>query len=209
MRSETLCATLFLTVGFAACAFAQAKDSCTTLMDIKVTGVEITKAADVEAGSTEPIPWNQSRSAPVPAYCRVEGVIHRRTAVGGEEFWNHLCTGDVRQMEWRFPDARRRRQQWHCPGAAWVESAGDNPGLIRGFAIASTDTGQKSHHAGFDFGFMRDQQAYLDFAYLANAGIASHFPATFSPSGKQTGAEREASQGRAFAARSSERGAEP
>ena len=74
MRSETLCATLFLTVGFAACAFAQAKDSCTTLMDIKVTGVEITKAAHVEAGSTAPIPWNQSRSAPVPAYCRVEGV---------------------------------------------------------------------------------------------------------------------------------------
>jgi len=107
MRSETLCPTLVLV--FTLSAFAQAKDSCTTLMDVEVPGVEITKAAHVEAGSTEPIPWNQSRSAALPAYCRV----------------------------------------------------------------ASTDTGHKSHGAGFDFGFMRDQQAYLDFAYLANAEVAT------------------------------------
>src|SRR5262249_7136595 len=29
-----------------------------------------------------------------------------------------------------------------------------------------------SHHPGFDFAFRRDQQAYLDFAYLANAEVA-------------------------------------
>jgi feruloyl esterase len=54
-----------------------------------------------------------------------------------------------------------------------LNAAGDKPGLIRGFAVASTDTGHKSHGAGFDFGFMRDQQAYLDFAYLANAEVAT------------------------------------
>ena len=86
MRSETLCAMLVLIVAFVASAFAEQKDSCSTLRDVKVPGVEITKAAHVEAGSTEPIPWNQSRSGPLPAYCRVEGVLHRRTGVGGEEF---------------------------------------------------------------------------------------------------------------------------
>src|SRR5579871_3166541 len=86
MRSETLCAILVLIVAFVASAFAEQKDSCSTLRDVKVPGVEITKAAHVEAGSTEAIPWNQSRSAPLPAYCRVEGVLHRRTGVGGEEF---------------------------------------------------------------------------------------------------------------------------
>ena len=86
MRSETLCAIFFLVVAFVASAFAEQKDSCTSLMDVKVPGVEITKAAHVEAGSTEPIPWNQSRSAPLPAYCRIEGVMNRRTGVGGEEF---------------------------------------------------------------------------------------------------------------------------
>jgi len=38
--------------------------------------------------------------------------------------------------------------------------------------VVSTDTGHKSHRAGFDFSFEKDQQAYLDFAYLANAEVA-------------------------------------
>src|SRR5208337_4558232 len=37
---------------------------------------------------------------------------------------------------------------------------------------ASTDTGHKAKNGAFDFAFMRDQQAYLDFAFLANAEVA-------------------------------------
>jgi hypothetical protein len=65
MHWETLCAALFLVFTLSPSAFAQTKDSCIALMDVKVSGVEITKAAHVEAGSTEPVPWNQSRSAPL------------------------------------------------------------------------------------------------------------------------------------------------
>src|ERR1700757_2408501 len=54
-----------------------------------------------------------------------------------------------------------------------LNAAGDTPALLRGFAVVSTDSGHKSHRPGFDFGFMRDQQAYLDFAYLANAEVAT------------------------------------
>ena len=50
--------------------------------------------------------------------------------------------------------------------------AGDKPALTRGFAVASTDTGHKAKTGPFDFTFMRDQQAYLDFAFLANAEVA-------------------------------------
>ena len=50
--------------------------------------------------------------------------------------------------------------------------AGDKPALTRGFAVASTDTGHRAKTGPFDFSFMRDQQAYLDFAYLANAEVA-------------------------------------
>jgi feruloyl esterase len=50
--------------------------------------------------------------------------------------------------------------------------AGDTPALTRGFAVASTDTGHKAKTGPFDFTFMRDQQAYLDFAFLANAEVA-------------------------------------
>ena len=50
--------------------------------------------------------------------------------------------------------------------------SGDKPALARGFAVASTDTGHKAKTGPFDFSFMRDQRAYLDFAYLANAEVA-------------------------------------
>src|SRR5205807_2273714 len=54
-----------------------------------------------------------------------------------------------------------------------LNAAGETPALMRGFAVVSTDTGHKSHHPGFDFAFRRDQEAYLDFAYLANAEVAA------------------------------------
>jgi len=173
MRSETLCAIFFLIVAFAASAFAEEKDSCTSLMDAKVPGVEITKAAHVDAGSTEPIPWNQSRSAPLPAYCRIEGVMNRRTGVGGEEFGITFALAMPDKWNGDFLMQGGGGSNGIVLAPLGLNAAGDNPGLIRGFAVASTDTGHKSHRAGFDFGFMRDQQAYLDFAYLANAEVAA------------------------------------
>src|SRR6266496_5018729 len=68
------------------CAWAQRPDSCARLMNFKAPGVEITKASEIAAGSTEPTPWGPGHSAPIPAYCRVEGMINRRTGVAGEEF---------------------------------------------------------------------------------------------------------------------------
>src|SRR5579864_8837888 len=173
MRSETLCAICCLMAAFAASAFAQQNDSCSALMNVKVPSLEITKAAHVEAGSTETIPWNQSRSAPLPAYCRVEGVLNRRTGVDGEEFGITFVLA--------MPDQWNRDLLMQGGGGSngivlppvGLNAAGDTPGLIRGFAVVSTDSGHRSRHPGFDFGFMRDQQAYLDFAYLANAEVAA------------------------------------
>jgi feruloyl esterase len=173
MRWETLCGALFLVFTFSPSAFAQPKVSCTTLTDVKVAGVEITKAAHVEAGSTEPIPWNQSRSAPLPAYCRVEGVIHRRTGVGGEEFGITFALAMPDKWNGDFLMQGGGGSNGVVLPPLGLNAAGDTPALIRGIAVASTDTGHKSHRAGFDFGFMRDQQAYLDFAYLANAEVAT------------------------------------
>jgi len=173
MRSKTLSTIFFLIVAFAASAFAEPKDACTSLMDVKVPGVEITQAAHVDAGSTEPIPWNQSRSAPLPAYCRIEGVISRRTGVGGEEFGITFALAMPDKWNDDFLMQGGGGSNGVVIAPLGLNAAGDTPGLMRGFAVASTDTGHKSHRPGFDFGFMRDQQAYLDFAYLANAEVAA------------------------------------
>ena len=173
MRSETLCAICCLMAAFAASAFAQQNDSCSALMNIKVPSLEITKAAHVEAGSTEPIPWNQSRSAPLPAYCRVEGILHRRSGVDGEEFGITFVLAMPDKWNGDFLMQGGGGSNGIVLAPLGLNAAGDTPGLMRGFAVASTDTGHKSHRPGFDFGFMRDQQAYLDFAYLANAEVAT------------------------------------
>ena len=70
-----------------------------------------------------------------------------------------------------------------------VVSPANKPALARGFAVASTDTGHKAKTGPFDFSFMRDQQAYLDFAYQANAevaGVAKKIIAHITPSPRRT-----------------------
>ena len=72
-----------------ACAdslWAQQTNSCASLLNFKAPGIEILKAAPIAAGTTEPNPWGPGHSEQIPAYCRAEGVINRRTGVGGEEF---------------------------------------------------------------------------------------------------------------------------
>jgi feruloyl esterase len=60
-------------------------------------------------------------------------------------------------MEWRLPNAGEAASALAPVG---LNAAGGTPGLMRGFAVVSTDTGHKSHRGGFDFGFEKDQQAY-------------------------------------------------
>jgi hypothetical protein len=101
------------------CAWAQQANSCASLMNFKAANVEISKAAPIAAGTTEPNPWGPGHSAPIPAYCRVEGVINRRTGVGGEEFGIDFALAMLRQMEWRFSDARWGWRKRGGDAAAW------------------------------------------------------------------------------------------
>ena len=172
MRSVILSIVGSSILAFTASAPAQQKDSCTSLIDSKMSGVEITKAAHVDAGSTEPNPYGPGRSNPLPAYCRVEGVINRRTGVGGEEFGINFALAMPEKWNGDFLMQGGGGGNGVVMPPLGLTAAGDTPGLMRGFAVASTDTGHKSHGGAFDFGFMKDEQAYLDFAYAANAQVA-------------------------------------
>jgi hypothetical protein len=153
--------------------WAKQPNSCISLMNFKSPAVEISKATPIPAGSTEQIHWNQTRTAPLPAYCRVEGVINRRTGVGGEEFGINFALALPDNWNGDFLMQYGGGSNGVVLPPLGLNAAGDTPGLIRGFAVVSTDTGHKSRHPGFDFDFVRDQQAYLDFAYLANAEVAT------------------------------------
>src|SRR5579872_910180 len=172
MRSLRLCAFCLFIVALPGLAAAQQKEACTKLSQLKIPNVEITKASHVDAGTTEEIPWNQTRTAPLPAYCRVEGIMNRRTGVGGEEFGISFALALPDQWNGDFLMQGGGGSNGVVFAPLGLNAAGETPGLIRGFAVASSDTGHKSHHPGFDFSFEKDQQAYLDFAFLANAELA-------------------------------------
>jgi feruloyl esterase len=155
------------------CGWAQQGNSCASLANVKAAGVEITKAAPMAAGSTIPNLFGQGHSAPLPAYCRVEGVINRRTGVGGEEFGIRFALAMPDKWNGDFLMQGGGGSNGVVLPPLGQNAAGEIPALMRGFAVVSTDTGHKSRRGGFDFDFQKDQQASLDFAYMANAQVAT------------------------------------
>lgn len=154
----------------------QAANRCADLTNLKIDGVEVTKAAPVLSGTTIPGPYpGAPRIGPLPAHCRVDGLIHRRTGVGGEEFGIGFALALPERDAWNGDLMMQGGGGGNGVVAypAGASYSGDKPALARGFAVASTDTGHKAKTGPFDFTFMRDQQAYLDFAYMANAEVAA------------------------------------
>src|SRR5436305_7714979 len=85
--NRSMLTLLVLVAGAAVVAPCQSPGSCADLAGLKLDGVEITKAELVAAGVTIPPPYpGASAVGPLPAHCRVDGVIHRRKGVDGQEF---------------------------------------------------------------------------------------------------------------------------
>ncbi len=154
MRSQFLRNMLWAFVAVN-CASAQQSNSCADLMNFKAPAVEITKSAAIAAGTTEPNPWGPGHSAPLPAYCRVEGVINRRTGVGGEEFGITFVLAMPDRWNGDFLMQGGAGSNGVVMPPLGLNAAGETPALMRGFAVVSTDTGHKSHHPGFDFAFVK------------------------------------------------------
>ena len=173
MHSQFWRAIVWPVVALTTCAWAQQANSCASLMYFKASSVEISKAAPIAVGTTEPNPYGPGHSAPLPTYCRVEGVINRRTGVGSEEFGINFALAMPDKWNGDFLMQGGGGGNGVVLPPLGLDAAADTPALMRGFAVVSTDTGHKSHRGLFDFDFMKDQQAYLDFAYLANAEVAT------------------------------------
>jgi feruloyl esterase len=150
------------------------KGRCDALKGLDVPGfaLEVTATEWLPAGSPPPAmgpmpapPWK------LPAYCRVDGMIDRRTGRDGKPYGIGFAIA--------LPDEWNGRLLMQGGGGlngrvgfpAGATAAGETPALARGFAVVSTDSGHQSA-AVFDAGFMRDQQAAIDFAFAAAPRVA-------------------------------------
>lgn len=165
---------VLLGIGSTLSVHAQSPSACSDLTRLKLPGVEIRKATTVTEGTRiQPHPGMPVPAEALPAHCRVDGVINRRKGVDGEEFGIGFALALPAKWNGDFVMQGGGGSNGFVGEPLGATAAGDTPALMRGFAVLSNDTGHSSKNGGFDFNFMRDQQAMLDFAFEANAKAAS------------------------------------
>ncbi len=101
----------------------------------------------------------------VPPYCRVDATIDPRTGVGGKPYGIGFAVALPANWNGGFLFQGGGGLNGNVANPLGAQAAGDTPALARGFAVVTTDSGHKG--AVFDGSFMQDQQAALDFAYIA------------------------------------------
>ncbi len=153
-----------------------ASAACLSLKTFTAPGirVEITKLEWIAAGSTPPAgPRGAGPGSPVklPGYCRLDGVIDRRTGADGKPYGIGFAIALPDDWNGRFLQQGGGGLNGNVAFPLGAQAAGTTPALLRGFAVVTTDTGHSA--GGFDAGFMREQQAALDFAYEAVGRVAS------------------------------------
>ena len=157
-------------------AFAQAPHRCADMMGFKAPGValEITKAEPTPASAPGTVRISPSFpgfvSVAVPPFCRVDGVIDRRTGIDGKTYGIRFALGLPDSWNGRFLFQGGGGLNGSIAPPLGANATGEAPALARGFAVVGTDSG----HEGtvFDGSFFHDQQASLDFYYVAVGRVA-------------------------------------
>ncbi len=152
----------------AAVGFAQVPNKCVDLAKIQIAGanIEITRAEMVAAG---PAPGGRGGAAgPVlPAHCRLNGILDRRNGPDGKTYGIHFAVAMPDNWTGQYLQQGGGGLNGTVAEPTGGQAAGDRPALARGFAVATSDTGHQSGSGAFDGSFMQDQQAALDFEFIA------------------------------------------
>lgn len=145
-------------------------ESCADLTHLHIPGraMTITKTTPVPAapaGSIGLTPFPTKIPVPMPSYCRADGEIDPRIGMDGKRYAIGFAIALPDKWNGRFLFQGGGGLNGAVNPPLGAVASGNDPALARGFAVVSTDTGHKG--AVFDASFMKDQQAALDFAYVA------------------------------------------
>jgi Tannase and feruloyl esterase len=153
--------------------FAQSNSKCPDLAKLRSPGVtlEITHAEMVPAGRA-PGARGGAAGPALPAHCRIDGMMDRRTGTDGKIYGIRFAIALPDIWTGQYLQQGGGGLNGTVAQPTGTQAAGDQPALARGFAVATTDTGHQSSGGAFDGGFMQDQQAALDFEYIANGRVA-------------------------------------
>ncbi len=155
-------------------AYAQTPNKCADLTAFKIPGVPmvITKAAIIPASSAAGTSTAETSatSATIPSHCQADGMINERVGADGKTYGIGFSLALPDNWNNRFLFQGGGGYNGSVRPAVGAAAAGGDPGLARGFAVVSTDTGHKG--ATFDRSYDADQQASIDFAQVAVGRVA-------------------------------------
>ncbi len=142
------------------------------MMRLQLPGVPltVTNAQLIQAGTLPSGPGSRGLTARLPAYCRLDGMIERRTGAAGVSYGIGFALALPEPWNGRFLFEGGGGFNGSVLPPMGPFAAGEEPGLARGFAVVSTDTGHRGQE--FDPSFFQDQQATLDFSYAAIGRVA-------------------------------------
>src|ERR1700722_19693787 len=145
-------------------AFAQSH--CPDMLKYQAPGVTLT----ITKAEATPASASRANGLAIPSFCRVDGVIDRRAGAEGKPYGIGFALALTDQWNVRFLFQGGGGLNGSVAPPLGAQAAGDQPALARGFAVVSTDTGHKG--TVFDGSFFSDQQATLDFYYVAIGRVA-------------------------------------
>jgi feruloyl esterase len=135
--------------------------------------LKITKAEEVPpaAAGTVKTGFGPPLASAMPGYCRLDGSFERRTGFGGKPYEIAFALALPDDWNGRFLFQGGGGLNGSVGAPYGNQASGDVPGLARGFAVISTDSGHKGQV--FDASFMQDQTAALNFAQ-GSVGKVTH-----------------------------------
>jgi len=160
---------ILLLAATAFAAFAQAPGKCVELSKFQMPGnrIEITRAEMVAAGPAPGLRPGQPAGRPLPSRCRVDGILDRRTGPDGKTYGIRFAIALPDNWSGQFLQQGGGGLNGTVAEPIGAQAAGEEAALLRGFAVATSDTGHQSSGGGFDGSFMQDQQAVFDFEFVA------------------------------------------
>jgi feruloyl esterase len=149
--------------------------ACAALARLQIPGLDLTvtsaqwrpavpPAAPPATRATAATPPSAAAAA-LPAHCRLDGMLDRRTGRDGKGYGIGFAIALPAEWNGRLLQMGGGGLNGSVAAPTGPVAAGESPALARGFAVISTDTGHSG--AVFDGSFMQDQQAALDFLYQA------------------------------------------
>jgi len=153
--------------------FAQTTNNCGDLAGIQIPGtkLEITRAEMAAAGQA-PSRRGGAAGPELPRHCRVNGILDRRSGPDGKSYGIRFAVAMPDNWTGQYLQQGGGGLNGTVAEPTGAQAAGDRPALARGFAVATSDTGHQSGGGAFDGSFMQDQQATLDFEFVAIGRLA-------------------------------------